>query len=859
LYVNDASEIVTWSDDGTIKFWNAASETTPTEVVFGESILNTKFLTNGRRLFISGPSSFAILDFVDKKVVLKGPGNRNLVSADGEFVLSQSPKDTEAFRVDTLKSICKVAFPTRAAIRTGIGFTGTGGFFAFDEKQIRVWHFPGCDANARSLQQLNVTGALASPDGAHLVAWDSKGAVTLWNLETDGATAVAAHSDTIRGALFSSDGSHLLTWSFDKSLLVTDVSSGRKIAQMNFEAPVTLARFNRTETSVWAADSMGTVRYSPKLGAADGLEFHHDGEVTGWEFYDDGMLTWSMDGSARLWRFGNFGLGFISDFRRLNGPGQRLVSADKSLVVLWSKDEIGALKTANDSGVGSFKVSEAISSVAITPSGTLIAAAMPSSLCIWSTKAPDDGCSVFPKATAAIDPQHERLLVLGATDETAIVETGGDGRVKTTHIPFAAQSGFFRDVEDEVVLCSKSGDIGLYKAVSGTVVRRVKAGGPVECVATNTHQYLYAEQADAGLVRWNLADNAVVQARALPPGVTTLKGGLDYGKLIWWSRDGTVGQASFSEAPDIKTVSVGGPITGVVASDDAGMLFAFSKGSGGSLVDFGRNGKITPLQVRADVMGARFIDDGRRLVTWSNDNIVSLWDTATGRNQLKLPHDGSVFGILPVPDAALLATWDSDGNLRILDAADGILISQRQFGDLVDSVSLASGRDALIIHLNRGGIVLWPIWTDVARLYALAQSISERARFLSAADLCRASDSSGGCGLEETSAILQRQRSYRLASATPIYPEGSNMELGVLPNGQVIMMSDREHSTDIEFVEYDAFTKILTLVGENGFYDSGTWTLSKSAEKQLMSNDKLSIIEKASGKLYGYDVPILNY
>ena len=247
LFSPDDSRILTWSDDGTARIWNAETRqavTPPLE--HGEPVGGGRFAGDGNLV-----------------LTWSQDGGPRVWDAD-----SGAPRNKPA--------------EGEIAIR-GADFDGRG-------VSVLTWPFSGNTAQLRSAMTgeavteighlARVVGGRLADDGWRALTWDQGGGIRVLDLNDHrafnrGEGLTLQHPHAAKGARWSRDGARILSWSSDGGSGPTRTSGGLGTAR------------------VWDA----------RTGAPLTPPFAHSASVSGAEFSPDGgrVLTWSDDGTARIW------------------------------------------------------------------------------------------------------------------------------------------------------------------------------------------------------------------------------------------------------------------------------------------------------------------------------------------------------------------------------------------------------------------------------------------------------------------------------------------------------------------------------------------------------------------------------
>jgi WD40 repeat protein len=479
-----------------------------------------------------------------------------------------------------------------------------------------------------------------SPDGKLLAtaSWDRT--VQIWNVGTGRhqGPPLTSHQDAVNTAAFSPDGSLLATAGWDRVVRLHDVATGAQRGQLSgAEDAVNVVAFSPDGKLLAAGGRDGTVR----LWRVDSRRPYgqpltgHENEVTDLAFSPDGELlaTTSFDGTVRLWRVDTGrpdGEPIVAhgDYEWVTGVA---FSPDgKLLATAGADDKVRLWEVASRTQRGQPLSGHRgdLLTVAFSPDGKLLASTgIDRTVRLWDV---------------ASRSQRGQAL-LGHTNEVHDVAFSPDGKL-------LASAGW-------------DGDARLWDVNETYSISRPLRGhdGIVSGVAFSPDGELLASAGEDGTVRLWRPD------------------GRPYGELLE-GHDDEVNRVAFS--PDGELLASG-------SWDGTARLWEIPTGRPHG----------DPLAAHEDsVQDLAFSPDGAVLATASADTTVVLWDVATGAQRGKpLAHRELVNGVAFSPDGKQLATASSDQTVRVWNVATAAPVGKPFVGHTNEVLDVVFSRDGKLL------------------------------------------------------------------------------------------------------------------------------------------------------------------
>jgi WD40 repeat protein/Flp pilus assembly protein TadD len=317
----DGTRVVTASDDGTARIWDAVTGKEIMRLQAHKGVVpSVAFSPDGKVIATAAGKTVLLWDAATGSELAQFAHEKVLKSVrfsrDGRLIVTASKGgvasiwDVAARKVVATYKTCSgdpcSNADTDELKYAELSFDGRLLVTASHTGVIRVWSV----ATSEQVAQFACDGiawqATFSPDGKTVVGACGRGpAARIWDLETRKEIATFSQQDGLSSVAFSADGRRLVTGSFDASARVWDVAAKAEIAVLRgHSSGVMSASFSLNGDRVVTASYDKTARIWKATSAQDVVTMRgHEGTVTGVDFDTDGsrVVTTSGDGSARIW------------------------------------------------------------------------------------------------------------------------------------------------------------------------------------------------------------------------------------------------------------------------------------------------------------------------------------------------------------------------------------------------------------------------------------------------------------------------------------------------------------------------------------------------------------------------------
>ena len=466
-----------------------------------------------------------------------------------------------------------------------------------------------------------------SPDGRKIVSGggslqgtDGPGEIFVWDCAARTRTNFQGHDNIISCVSWSPDGSKIASGSWDRSIILWDVTHGSKIFQLrqcyDYRSNISWNQSGDKFVSskcVWCA----------KTGAKVASLFDYSNTIK--------CVAWSPDGSK---------IASVSHQRK---------------VTIWDAffwDRMWVLKSAGG----------AVTSLAWDPSGTTIASGhllhSPEQSVILFDAATGDRTSIIKDTEPA---ELDAVTCLAWSRDGAVLAVGS---VSTVSLRSAARPGGRRNSAHTLdswhlgrslgAVCSLAWSPDGSRLASASRSGGITVWDPWSRLATLTAGQRPGPASEVWSVAW------------APDGSRIFSAGCD--GVVAWDAESGARLAQLGARPERD----GLPVSGAVLSPD-GSRCAWCFNDAAALVwdaAAGAGDSEPAIRARAGRLCMAWSPDGRLLAAGAGDGELAVWDAGARARIVELRgHGGAVLAAAWSPDGLRLASAGADGSVRIWDSA----------------------------------------------------------------------------------------------------------------------------------------------------------------------------------------------
>jgi WD40 repeat protein len=493
-----------------------------------------------------------------------------------------------------------------------------------------------------------------SPDGKQLASGSFDKTIKIWDVTTGKVlNTLKGHESLVNSVEFSPDGQQLASGSRDKTIKIWDVTTGKVLNTLKgHEDYVNSVGFSPDGQQLASGSVDNTIKiWNVTTGKVLNTLKGHEGYVNSVGFSPDGqqLVSGSSDSTIKIWDV-------------TTGEVLNTLKGHESLV--WS---VGFSPDGKQLASGSFDKTIKIWDVT---TGKVLNT-LPSER--YANKG-DEGYV----SSVGFSPDGQQLAS-GSFDNTIKIWDVTTGKVLNTlkgHESTVRSVGFSPDGKQ---LASGSVDktIKIWDVTTGKVLNTLKGHeGFVYSVGFSPDgKQLASGSVDKTIKIWDVTTGKVLN---------TLKGHEGFVYSVGFSPDGKqLASGSFDKTIKIWDVTTGKVLNTLKGHEDS-------------------------------VWSVGFSPDGQQLASGSFDNTIKIWDVTTGKvlNTLK-GHDSWVYGVGFSPDGQQLASGSFDKTIKIWDVTTGkVLNTLKGHDSSVYSVGFSPDGQQLASGSHDKTIILWDLDLD---------------------------------------------------------------------------------------------------------------------------------------------------
>ncbi len=571
-----------------------------------------------------------------------------------------------------------------------------------------------------------VSSVALSSDGKTLASGSYDNTIKLWDVATGKLLqTLSGHSSWVLSVAWSSDGKTLASGSDDNTIKLWDVATGKLLQ--------TLSGHSSSVYSVaWSSDgktlASGSYDNTIKLwDVATGKLLQtlsgHSSWVLSVAWSSDGktLASGSYDNTIKLWDVATGKL-----LQTLSGHSSWVLS------VAWSSDGKTLASGSDDKTIKLWDVatgkllqtlsghSSSVYSVAWSSDGkTLASGSYDNTIKLWDVATGKLLQTLSGHSSSVLSvawSSDGKTLASGSYDKTIKLWDVATGKLLQTLSGHSSRVLSVAWSSDGKTLASGSDDktIKLWDVATGKLLQTLSGhSSRVLSVAWSSDGKTLASGSDDKTIKlWDVATGKLLQ---------TLSGHSSSVLSVAWSSDGkTLASGSYDNTIKLWDVATGkllqtlsghsSWVLSVAWSSDGKTLASGSYDNTIKLWDVATGKLLQTLSGHSSwVLSVAWSSDGKTLASGSDDKTIKLWDVATGKLLQTLSgHSSSVYSVAWSSDGKTLASGSEDKTIKLWDVATGKLLQTLSgHSSRVYSVAWSSDGKTLASGSYDKTIILW--------------------------------------------------------------------------------------------------------------------------------------------------------
>lgn len=556
-----------------------------------------------------------------------------------------------------------------------------------------------------------------TPSGRFVVSASYDRTLKVWDLESGrSVAALDGHDDSVTACAVTADGRRVISASGDRTLRVWDLETGRTLSTLKGHTGwVSACAVTADGRRAVSASGDRTLRvWDLESGRTVVTLLGHDGWVTACAMTADGrrVVSASNDGTLRIWDVergeelatlkGHAG---SVNACALTPDGRYVVSAsgDQTLRV-WSLDSGRAMTTLKGH-------IDSVRACTVTADGRrVVSASSDRALKVWDLES-GRVVSTLRGHTDAVSscavPADSARVVSASLDQTLRVwdltidsaDDTLDGHAGPVTACAISPDG------RRAVSASRNHTLKLWDVHTGRTLATWQGHRDtvIACIVTPNGRHLFSASSDGTLEVWDLdAGQLLATLRAHGAPVLACAATADGERLISGSTDATLRVWDFKSGRGLATLQGhDGWVRACAVTADGRRLVSASSDRTVKIWDLERGNLLRTLEGHTHaVLACAVTPDGRRAVSGASDGTLKVWDLDDGRVLATLAgHAASVNACAVTPDGGLVVSASSDRTLKVWNVENGTcLVTHR--GDTAytvvaaDAATIVAGDDA---------------------------------------------------------------------------------------------------------------------------------------------------------------------
>jgi WD40 repeat protein len=798
-----------------IAFWYPLAEKL-SKVEVGGPTLSIQFFPNDPNLaFLDQGTKGALLSLREQQIKHKFKGNPAGTEIENGLI-SFADNGLEVFDVYSDKVVSRLE--TKHLINSVLD-SRAGRIVTNNISEIGFWSLDAGTKLASQNIPRAISGIVKASVTNRLVVWTDNGA-SVYSLD-DGQLIfqIAAKFEVLSGDVSDATG-RLLLRGRDGRAGVWSLVDGVQLKLIEGHAEIRDARFSDTGRSVWIGRESGEFQIvALEENLIEGRFFHSDA-ILGWQIYRDNtaFLTWSADGTAKRWNW-QADSGHVGDFSYFRAE-KIAVNSDASIVYATQGNMFYGWRPTSSEPVIEKSIEDPIANLLPSNNGKGVMLSASKRVCALNI---ENGEFVFRDLNSSERPIAYGNSSFALYDPT----THKISVIDTAHLA----DGFF-DLADDSVDVFLTGELKALAVIRANNTIQLFLDGSREPITTVTlakdvahfsggalENRFLTVAADGSITVFYLDESLTTLVDIWVPPVIVPMDQITKFNQVRLERHilfvGNAGKLMWLD-PDNRTVIRDETSTGILdwitLSPDGRHIVTPRDRQDGILL-FDRFSQ-TPVKLEhgASIVSVQFLPGGEQIASWSADHMLKVWK-ANGSLVREIPHFGIVRGVTATPTDNAIVSWTDTRDLVCSDVETGASIFEMRTVEVVREVRFLDDPPRMVVEFNQHGPIILP--------YVSRVNLGDTASDL--LSLLRPFSQTERDSVQKPPPLrMSGFRNHRKGS--PSVMEGHDLlsgwrgavELAILRDGGVMLVSDQAFNDIIRLAEYNDFDQLLSLYAFDG-------------------------------------------
>jgi WD40 repeat protein len=576
-----------------------------------------------------------------------------------------------------------------------------------------------------------VSSVAFSPDSLYVVSGSWDATVRVWEVTTGKEIARVTHNASVGAVAFSPNGKYIISGGDDGTARVCESLTGKEIALMRHNDFVSSVIFSSDGKYVASGSADKTARIWEPLTGEEIARMIHEGPVNTIAFSPSGqyIASGSDDGTARVWESLTG-----KEIARIihEGPVNIVAfSSDGKWVVSGSTDgtaRIWAISTGIE--IVRMNFDAPVSDVALSPEGQYAVSGSGNTVSVWDVKTGKELTQMSHDdhiESVAFSPDG-KYVMSGSQDNTALVWEAltGEEIERIIHDDYVLSVAFSPDGK-YIVSGSWDKTARVWEMTNHKESMQIFHDDVVNSVALSPDGKYVVSASDDNTVRiWEFTNrkeiarmihDGFVESVAFSPNSKYVVSG-SCSKYTNVCVQGSVRVWEASTGNENAHMTHDGSVESVAFSPNSEYVVSGSRDSTVRVLEVATGKETAHMEHNDYVTSVAFSPDGKYIVSGSWDKTARVWEVISGNEIANMTHDGLVESVAFSPNSKYVVSVSIDGTARLWETATGKEITHMTHEDQVSSFSFSPDGEYVVSGSYDGTARVWEAATgqEIARM-----------------------------------------------------------------------------------------------------------------------------------------------